>query len=1349
MVINENNSQINSFTKGMNSDTSYDQIENTQYVFGQNLRITKNQPLGGNADYASVHEGIVAPVPLGSVTQWYQIQNPGKILSIKSVENTVVMVLNPWSTKDIAVYKFELDPETNQFVPGHDYPKIIWKAQNVWTGDVPAKVSAVLYKELDNVVKLYIATGEHPILTLRVDGDDFSTQVDKSIDYLINNRIVPKERIYIKEVITGRLLTSQVQYTYRYYNKYGNSTQLAPLTNKIQVIDSSRAKEIGNAENTETAIGFMLSINTEEYNSKFDRIQVFRLQYIKPGEDAEVSLIYDDKIGDQNEFILNDVGIDPLQSYNMEEFSAMQGLILIPQTIEQNQEYMFCSNVKDDTIIQGLNVAANDNNVSLVRTSVVLDDKRASTQLNIGHIPTITTDKFSTANDNNPVKILNNSDGTAVMDVDDYLKQRGVNADNVTATYNNIFTSSLLRSLRRGEKYKYAIIFYDKYGRRSDVQPLTANDVEVPAVDSNNKYFRRYENTGKIEAIPVGVKVKLPTLTGQYVTDGNLKDIIGCQIVRRNSSEIYQNALLQVALARPIQQGLLDVNISDPSLITEDTVKKSPFYPTGLLTTQDFKISPSYYDEDKQAKDAVLAKTKNSKLFQAFSSEIDFRRDDVLSKLSYSDLKIHPVLSIDGIYGCYKNSTYDSRNIFSPNASGGQPVVEISTTGTTVWRKRAWKMKTDEKQAVHWIFDYCIQNALNNASERSIKQVKDVKMADWNSAFSDVVFQEGDGTDVYTAIKKYRSYTTNIDSYLYNNWVSFCKYDLRAGIEDQPNMDWDADEAQEFLATQEDYKYWIDHNESSQLVRNGYIGPGPSCFLVSTEDDLGQSNGNARLRTMICNITHTPKMSNVQSAQTEQYFGFGNYFSLEYDETEHKLKVVDAKDDDKQEMVVFDGDIYITPHEITTQFKCYDFQSIDTLQSTQITNYIPLESKVNTYFDYGMNLRNTNSENLLYEPGSIDGVTTQERPLHQYNMIYSDNDASNDVFTLISTDKDETNNFKQRAYYSELKTNGEFIDNFLIFKAASFIDVDSRYGQITELVTDKNTLYYWQDHAFGKFSVNERSLVNDQNSNTIMLGQAGILSRYDYLSTKYGMRLQDMCARVTDNGLFWVDINNRAVVGLLGGQVVNYGERTGVQNIINGKITTDVPDVDYDLQNDELICRCLGSEQLIFNLKYNIATATYTRMYNSMFYVKNHLYSILIINKDVFIQPCNYLEHSEGSYLYPMHIEFIVNPSASITKVFDSQQIVPINLSNNPTEYLDDVQMSFKTDVYERQDFDIQSSYYTTREGNIIYNIPRYNNQEYGSRIRGKWMKVDITKDSPTDLFTISHVITKFRQSYS
>jgi hypothetical protein len=177
-----------------------------------------------------------------------------------------------------------------------------------------------------------------------------------------------------------------------------------------------------------------------------------------------------------------------------------------------------------------------------------------------------------------------------------------------------------------------------------------------------------------------------------------------------------------------------------------------------------------------------------------------------------------------------------------------------------------------------------------------------------------------------------------------------------------------------------------------------------------------------------------------------------------------------------------------------------------------------------------MNYLNTQSSNLLYDSGSIEGITSQNRPAHQYNMIYSNNDVSNDVFSLISTDENETNLFPHRTYYSEPKINGEFIDNFTIFKAVSFIDVDSKYGQLTNLLTDKNALYYWQEHAFGKFSVNERSLINDRNGNTIMLGQAGILSRYDYINTKYGMRDHDFSAISAEDKVYWIDINNRAIV---------------------------------------------------------------------------------------------------------------------------------------------------------------------------------------------------------------------------
>lgn len=1369
MVINEHNSAINSFTKGMNSDGSYDQLDGAQYTFAQNVRITKNQFLGGKDDYASVHEGIIAPVPSGLYVDYAKVDE-GTILAVKSVDNIAIVITS--TGRYMNIYRFDVDESSNRIIK--DYGKI-W-SNVVWdsSSDVPKQVSAVLYKELDNVIKLYIATGSHPIMCMRVDDEALKTlNPNAPVDDFMSNRVVPNKRIVIEGITSGRLLTSQVQYTYRYYNKYGNSTQLAPLTNKIQVIDPSRSKEIGNAENTETSLGFILSIDTTDYKN-FNRLQVYRVQYIKPVEDAEVSLIYDgDLKKNTNKFVFNDVGVEPIQSLTMEEFSAMSGIIVIPKTIEQNQEYMFCGNVKDDTILRDVNIPSSyesdKKKITVTKAKVSL-----STAIQ-GDIPSPANAKYASSTEYNTLQYDSSitQANTVTTTVTDYFKQRGISSTDVKASYQDIITSSLLRSLRRGEKYKYAIVFYDKYGRRSDVLPL--GEITAPTYSESEPFTCIGQ---RLDANPLGVNIKIPQIKD---SDGNLiKDIVGCQIIRRSSSDVYQETLLQVALARPIQQGILDINVSDWQSLTDDGIKKSPFYPSGFMSVNNLVIFPTYYlaalDESHAswtdesgtrhndeaiavyrniptvAKNALNASTKNRKLYQIFSQEIDLRRDDVLSRINTSDTKIKEVAYIPAIFSMCKNSsktTYD--NSFPAAYSLSNGTIHID-------RNKLMRLSIEDKQSWHMIFNFYKKSSLSQFGEQDVNAIKDVKMADWDSGFTNVN-RAGDDQNVFDAIKKYKSYTTNIDSFSYNNWASFAKYNFDPGTSKSANMldpseedVNDSTEHQEILGISGSYTYWLEKDRYDMQLRKGPIGPGPSCFLLTTENESGSfGTSNKQFSTCICNIKHTPKTLEIKSEEYEQYFGFGNYFSLTYTGTGNNRELVTQ--DNKKYLTVFDGDIYITPHEFTTMYKTYNFESVDTLQSTQITNYIPLESKINTFFDYGMNLMNTQSENLLYEPGSIEGVTTQERPAHQYNMVYSDNDSSNDVFTMISTDKNETNNFKQRAYYSELKNNGEFIDNFLIYKAAAFIDVDSKYGQITNMLTDRNTLYYWQDTACGKFSVNERSLVNDQNSNTIMLGQSGILSRYDYLSTRYGMREQDFCAVPADNGVYWVDINNKAIV-LLKDQVVNYGEQLNVQNIINNNLSTDIPKINYDLQNSELVCKCFGNKEIVFNTKYNVATSLYTRDYDAMLDIKNHQYGLKFdsnANRKLDITKYNYLPYRSYNYLSPLKLEFIVNPSASVTKVFDSQQIIPIKRDSysNSSTILNGVQMAFETDITSKT-FGSSIEPYTDREGNIIYNIPRHTDElGYGCRMRGKWMRVEINNDSPVELFTLSHVITKFRQSFS
>lgn len=1451
MVINENNSHLSSFVKGMNSDTSYDQVSNQQYVFGKNIRITKNNLLKGDindTNYSSVHEGIVTPVPSGkevfmssdmfSLTKERylgsdSIGDIGVIITLEEVqtdEDTTLTLLN--------VYKTTIDTKTNNVSEPTEW----------WSGDVSEKseefatiesVSTVTYHELEGVTKLYIATGVYPIIEIRLDNYDKNPDKKRytgvqNVDYFINNRILPPYPVYIQNRIDGSLKTSQVQYTYRYYNKFGTTTQLAPLTNKIQVIDANRNKEIGNAEDTLTSVGFTLRIQHVDEYKNYERLQIFRLSYIKPGEDAEVALIYDGELNVQGTYFqFNDVGTTPLQELTMEEFAAMSGLIIMPKIIEQNQQYLFAANVKDDTILE----------------NVVLSQE-----------PKITTCQFD-------VKLSTNIDGAPAQssenftlpEVTDYFRYRNINPELAINSYNNIFTSSLLRSLRRGETYEYGIVYYDKYGRRTNVLTLGKCDVE--------KYSKRlpFSISGtSLWAQPLGVEFTIPvpknSKTGEIV-----KNIVGCQIVRRSSKHIYQKTLLQVALARPIQQKIYSVSIRNTGEVRENNVEPDvpatycPYYPTGFLWSDYTRIWPGYQvtyiggsdNDTEHSKGAyyVLAQdenitwnddgvitsishkgtdyftavsTKNNSLFQIFSSEIDFRRDDTLSTLSSDSTYLIPCgyigLTRDDAYNSsyekyndyLKQYTYHGLLINIAQSLGNIPFISresvVSPPAINIYRwgvKQNSSSKISEKcifplYTIKQTNGYMVGGGLykeNNDSATSILTIKDVKLPKWFDGFSNIQLS---GENIAEGgIKKYQEFQTNIDNYRFNNWASFGLYDFRISHEDsQPNV-----ASGGILGTTSQF-IPVGLNLNSKRVRNrnigfgthgptlqfpdnytvmlasgrGWIGPGSSCFVVTVNEALGSEllsgplNARCQGDTAICNIRHNITGGINEPDEFVQYFGFGNFFKLDpkYDNNGELNGYVIPKppsnnSDWGTRVRIFDGDIYITPHELTTMYKTYDFKSTDTLQSMQITNYVPMESKVNTFFDYGMNYLNTNSANLLIEPGSIEGVTTQERPVHQYNQIYSANDESNDVFTLV-VEKSEDNNFKQRTYYSEPKTNGEYVDNFVIFKPAAYIDVDGKYGEVTNLLTDKNILYYWQDHAFGKFSVNERSLINDQNGNTIMLGQAGILSRNDYISTKYGMRIYDFCAIGAENGVYWVDINNRAIVAGNTNQAINYGEQLNVQNIINAKMDTYIPRTDYDLQNNELLCKCfVDDEQMIFNLKLNVATSIYNRKYDDILNIKNHLYGFTLAlgkNKSLKIVKYNNLD-SADEYLTPLQIAFVVNSAASTTKVFDSQQIVPANRKPwndvNKTEtdgaawtnkYLEEAQadITFRTDI---NNTDNAIAPYTDREGNIIYNIPRFGADDWGNRLRGKWMRCDFTAETPTEYTTISHIITKFRQSYS
>ena len=91
-----------------------------------------------------------------------------------------------------------------------------------------------------------------------------------------------------------------------------------------------------------------------------------------------------------------------------------------------------------------------------------------------------------------------------------------------------------------------------------------------------------------------------------------------------------------------------------------------------------------------------------------------------------------------------------------------------------------------------------------------------------------------------------------------------------------------------------------------------------------------------------------------------------------------------------------------------------------------------------------------------------------------------------------------------RIWASGTKVYGELADSWRLFYNERYIDIHGNLGEIRQLLSVNEQLVAWQKRGMGIASVNERSVINDASGNGIVLGQSGVLPRFDYISDSIG-----------------------------------------------------------------------------------------------------------------------------------------------------------------------------------------------------------------------------------------------------
>ena len=252
-----NNQQINTFAKGLDTDSSDFIIQDQSYRNANNIKLIGDK-------YST---NISAQLIEGNVLVTKFTDNI-QVIQTCSVRDYGIIIAK--TDNKLAIYTIKESDITKQ-------PKLIFKSIEDYDIDI---VSVNIRYESENNIKLYIADGEHPLLSINVSDlqydDDYNPE-NTILSLYTYPQVDFKKPIFLG-LTQGSLKGGMYQYSYQLYKKFGNSSEISPTTLMISVIDNVSYKNgndiNGVGQDEQSGSGIKIRIPTSESSSYLDRIKL-------------------------------------------------------------------------------------------------------------------------------------------------------------------------------------------------------------------------------------------------------------------------------------------------------------------------------------------------------------------------------------------------------------------------------------------------------------------------------------------------------------------------------------------------------------------------------------------------------------------------------------------------------------------------------------------------------------------------------------------------------------------------------------------------------------------------------------------------------------------------------------------------------------------------------------------------------------------------------------------------------------------------------------------------------------------------------------------------------------------